>query len=340
MPSSPRPEETARSTISCTRSAHRCRPSWRERLRAGAAPNETSALPRLATGIAALDALLGGGFPRGRVSEITGPLSSGRTALALRARSRRRRATARSPRWSTPPTPSIRIPPPPRASISRACCGRVRRVRAKPCAAPSACSKRAASASWCWIRTSPIEPAPCRRSASIWLRMSRSATASGTALVLVASSTRAGPFAALSLEARATRVHFATRPDWLEGSTRAWCHFEIGWADPRGAWLCSGRLPGETEMLRMDSPSHDLLAEQGQREHGERCGRCGVRLRNEFRRRHSEERDRRQRSCKAREHGHRVPLRRGSGPTESRRARSATQRLRVRSATAVRRSAA
>jgi hypothetical protein len=46
--------------------------------------------------------------------------------------------------------------------------------------------------------------------------MSRSATASGTALVLLASSTRAGPFAALSLEARATRVHFAAQPAWLE----------------------------------------------------------------------------------------------------------------------------
>jgi hypothetical protein len=46
--------------------------------------------------------------------------------------------------------------------------------------------------------------------------MSRSATASGTALVLLASATRAGPFATLSLEARATRVHFATCPSWLE----------------------------------------------------------------------------------------------------------------------------
>ena len=38
---------------------------------------------RLATGIPALDQLLGGGFPRGRLSEVTGPLSSGRTSLAL-----------------------------------------------------------------------------------------------------------------------------------------------------------------------------------------------------------------------------------------------------------------
>lgn len=34
------------------------------------------------TGIGALDARLGGGFPRGRISEVCGPPSSGRTALA------------------------------------------------------------------------------------------------------------------------------------------------------------------------------------------------------------------------------------------------------------------
>src|SRR5574341_2243632 len=37
----------------------------------------------LATGIAPLDALLGGGFPRGQVSEVYGPASSGRTVLVL-----------------------------------------------------------------------------------------------------------------------------------------------------------------------------------------------------------------------------------------------------------------
>ena len=35
------------------------------------------------TGLAEVDRLLGGGFPRGRLSEITGPPSSGRTSLAL-----------------------------------------------------------------------------------------------------------------------------------------------------------------------------------------------------------------------------------------------------------------
>jgi hypothetical protein len=35
------------------------------------------------TGLAPLDALLGGGFPRGRISEVVGPRSSGRTSLLL-----------------------------------------------------------------------------------------------------------------------------------------------------------------------------------------------------------------------------------------------------------------
>jgi recombination protein RecA len=37
----------------------------------------------LATGIEAVDDLIGGGFPRGQVSEVFGPASSGRTGLAL-----------------------------------------------------------------------------------------------------------------------------------------------------------------------------------------------------------------------------------------------------------------
>src|SRR5262245_57013539 len=54
-----------------------------DRLRAGAAPVESQVLPRLATGIPSVDALLVGGLPRGRLVEITGPPSSGRTSLAL-----------------------------------------------------------------------------------------------------------------------------------------------------------------------------------------------------------------------------------------------------------------
>jgi len=50
-------------------------------LRRGGATAESTA--RLATGIPEIDRLLGGGFPRGRLSEIAGAASSGRTSLAL-----------------------------------------------------------------------------------------------------------------------------------------------------------------------------------------------------------------------------------------------------------------
>src|SRR5438552_18784924 len=45
------------------------------------ASNDGDVVP---TGITALDARLGGGFPRGQLSELVGPRSSGRTSVLLR----------------------------------------------------------------------------------------------------------------------------------------------------------------------------------------------------------------------------------------------------------------
>jgi RecA/RadA recombinase len=63
------------------------------RLQADAPPlrGEDRRLRPLSTAIDAVDALLGGGFPRGALSEIHGPASSGRTGvlLALLARTTR-----------------------------------------------------------------------------------------------------------------------------------------------------------------------------------------------------------------------------------------------------------
>ena len=68
------------------------------RLQADAPPlrGEDRRLRSLATGIAEVDALLGGGFPRGALSEIHGPASSGRTGalLALLAQTTGRGALA------------------------------------------------------------------------------------------------------------------------------------------------------------------------------------------------------------------------------------------------------
>jgi hypothetical protein len=188
-----------------------------ERLRTGAAPNEASTLPRLATGIAAVDALLGGGFPRGRVTEITGPLSSGRTSLALALLA----AATRAGEIAAVVDAADAFDP---ASAAAAGADLSRVLWARPPRPREAlrCAERLLEARGFGVvvldsDVSIEARASGERNASIWMRMSRSATASGTALVLVAPSMRAGPFAALSLEARATRVHFATRPDWLEG---------------------------------------------------------------------------------------------------------------------------
>jgi hypothetical protein len=45
---------------------------------------ESGSLPRITTTSAALDAFLGGGLPRGGLTQLSGPRSSGRTALAHR----------------------------------------------------------------------------------------------------------------------------------------------------------------------------------------------------------------------------------------------------------------
>src|SRR2546427_11153446 len=59
-------------------------------VRLGAAHPET--VPRLATGLASLDAVLGGGLPRGRITELAGPRSAGRTGLACAVAARATRA--------------------------------------------------------------------------------------------------------------------------------------------------------------------------------------------------------------------------------------------------------
>jgi len=62
---------------------------------------EDRRLSPLATGLAAVDGLLAGGFPRGEVSELHGPASSGRTGIALALVARSSRAGALSA-WLDP----------------------------------------------------------------------------------------------------------------------------------------------------------------------------------------------------------------------------------------------
>jgi hypothetical protein len=54
-----------------------------DRIPAALTPKPQTVYETASTGIAAVDALVGGGFPVGAITELAGPVSSGRTSLAL-----------------------------------------------------------------------------------------------------------------------------------------------------------------------------------------------------------------------------------------------------------------
>ena len=186
---------------------------------------------RLATGLDAVDRLLGGGFPRGRLSEITGPLSSGRTSLAMALAAAATRA-GEVVAWVDP---ADALDP---ASLEAAGVAEERLLWVRPPGARDAlrCAERLLLArgfalvvldlagggggggeigSRLGTRPQPGGLADAR--ASAWLRLTRCASASATALVLLGREPVVGSFAALAVDLCATRRRFAERPAWLEG---------------------------------------------------------------------------------------------------------------------------
>lgn len=200
-----------------------------QRLHMGTAPARTDATPRFATGIAALDALLGGGLPRGRLCEITGPLSSGRTSLGLALLA----AVTRSGEIAAVVDAADAFDPASAAAAGVAL-ERVLWARAQQPHEALRCAERLLDARGFGVvvvdlfgveertpRPAASRAAPRRVAAlsspAFWKRLSHSAHASGTALLLSAPHAQAGPFAALTLEASAVRAHFSDCPAWLEG---------------------------------------------------------------------------------------------------------------------------
>lgn len=154
----------------------------------------------LATGIPAIDELIGGGFPRGQVSEVHGPASSGRTAVvqAAVAHALRRGALAA---WVDP---GDRFDPASAAEggidLSRLLWlrGRARGVRAQPPNAPSPAA-RAVSAAGTLLGSGLFElvvldvasvPASelGRLPHTTWLRLQRTVENTPSALVLLAQA--------------------------------------------------------------------------------------------------------------------------------------------------------
>jgi len=169
---------------------------------------------RCATGIPALDRLLGGGFPQGRLSEIAGPLSSGRTsiALALLATSMRAGGLAAWVDAADAFDPASAVA----AGVPLA---RVLWVRAPDLGGALRSTERLLE-----TRGLPLVlldlalPGPALHVApAAWPRLVRAAEASATTLVVLASGRLTGTSAALALSLAPGQAHFGGEPCLFEG---------------------------------------------------------------------------------------------------------------------------
>ena len=182
------------------------------RLRRGGRPAEP--LPRFPTGISDLDRLLDGGFPRGRLSEITGPLSSGRTSLALCLLARATRAGE-----VVAVIDAADAFDPASAEAAGALLDRVLWARAPGWREALRSAERLLEARGFALVLLDLPPADPRASAvpAVWLRLVRAAAGTGTALIVLSAQRMAGSSAELAVELRATRAHFTGTPALLQG---------------------------------------------------------------------------------------------------------------------------
>jgi hypothetical protein len=180
------------------------------RIRRGSPPVEPPA--PLPTGIPQIDRLAGGGFPRGRLSEIAGPPSSGRTslALALLAQSTRAGELAAVVDGADAFDPAS-------ALACGAALERVLWVRAPRLREALRSAERLLEARGFALVLLDLAAADLRVAPATWPRLARAAAASGTGLVVLSTQRAAGTAAELALHMKRVETHFRGTPALLEG---------------------------------------------------------------------------------------------------------------------------
>ncbi len=176
-------------------------------------------LPRCATGLAEIDRLLGGGFPRGRLSEVTGAPSSGRTSLVLALL-----ATLTSSGECAGVVDWADAFDPPSARSAGVDLRRVLWVRSRQWRDALGCVERLLATEGfplvVFDLASAANEAGARQrseqSSTNWLRLARQAAATRSALVAVSSERLTGAHAELALEMRPTGARFTGTPVLLE----------------------------------------------------------------------------------------------------------------------------
>jgi hypothetical protein len=186
------------------------------RLRRGSheAARQAAGGRRHATGLADVDALIGGGFPAGRLCEIAGPLSSGRTSLALALLAQATRAGE----WTAFVDAADALDP---ASAQAAGVALERVLWVRPQDAQQAARASARLLELRGFALVALDLAPAQAASPLpdaaWQRLARAAAASGTSLVVLSPRRIAGAHSALSLETRRAHAHWSGAPALLDG---------------------------------------------------------------------------------------------------------------------------
>jgi RecA/RadA recombinase len=153
--------------------------------------------PPIATGVGELDALLGGGIPRGALTEVVGGPSSGRTTLActlLRAATVRRALAV-----------CIDLPDafdPVHAEAAGVALARVLWIRPRTAREALRATEHVLDGDGFAVVLLDLDDGRPHHAVapSVWLRFARAAMRTRTAVVVVGSSAMAGTFASLRLE--------------------------------------------------------------------------------------------------------------------------------------------
>ena len=185
------------------------------RLRRGSheAARQTSGGRRHPTGLADVDALLGGGFPAGRLCEIAGSLSSGRTSLALALLAQATRAGE----WTAFVDVADAFDPS-SAHAAGVALPHVLWVRPQDSRqAARACARLLELRGFALIALDLPLPRQLALPPAAWQRLARAAAASGTSLIVLSEQRLTGTSSSLVLETRCARAQWSGMPALLEG---------------------------------------------------------------------------------------------------------------------------